>query len=360
MIDSYVAEANSLQIEISTKCNAQCPSCIRTDSTSLVATQEVIPRNKEMSLSDFSKIVSSQFAKKLQLVEFCGTLDEPLMHSQFFEILDLIRLYCPTVSVQIHTNGGLRNRAYFSELANRLKSFGPQSCVKFSIDGLEDTNGIYRHGVDFKKAFQNLEAFITSGGRAEWQMLIFPWNQHQVEQVKALSQKIGCVAFKARPDRTAVSTWGAEKIQSIREKNLMPISGLRRGDPQSLTFIEENLAKPVHCVYKDVRKMIFISWDALVWPCCFWTNIRYENELKKNLLQKTVYDQYGEFFNSLKNASLDEILQHRFFTKELLVSWREGSPLKWRCVDKCSVAKTRASDGKVDDKKPYSYEEFNQ
>ncbi len=356
---SYVASAHSIQIEISTKCNAQCPACIRTDSRSLSHTQEVIPQNKEMPIEKITEIFSSQFAQKLKTIEFCGTMDEPLMHSNFFEILDEIYRLHSKVSVSIHTNAGLRNEEFFTELAKKLQRFGEGSCVKFSIDGLEDTNFIYRYGVKWDRVYNNLIAFINAGGKAEWQMLIFPWNQHQVALAKQMAQDLGCVAFKARPDRTMSSAWGLEKILKMRAEKVAPNRGLRAGDPAAMLLIDQRMSDPVDCVYRDIRQMIFISWDAQVWPCCFWTNIRYENALKKQRLQETVFAMFGSSFNSLDDHTLDEILAHSFFTKDLVKSWSDGSQLKWRCVDKCSKARVRAGDGKPDDKKPYEFVEFS-
>ncbi len=356
---SYVEKAHSIQIEISTKCNAQCPACIRTDSKSLVHTQEIIPKNKEMPLATMTKIFSSQFTQNLQAIEFCGTMDEPLMHSEFLEMIDEIYRLNPKVSIKVHTNAGLRNESYFAELARKLQRAGESSCVKFSIDGLADTNSIYRYKVEWDRVYSNLKAFVDAGGRAEWQMLIFPWNQHQVSTARQMAQDIGCIAFKARPDRTMTSAWGLEQILKTRAEEVTPVGRLRSGDPAAMNLIEQRMGEPIDCVYKDSRQMIFVSWDAQVWPCCFWTNIRYENQLKKQKLQETVFEKYGDTFNSLEHHSLDEILRHPFFAHDLVKSWEEGSSLKWRCVDKCSTARVRTADGKPDDKKPYEFIEFS-
>jgi hypothetical protein len=44
---------------------------------------------------------------------------------------------------------------------------------------LEDTNHLYRENVEWKKIMENARAFISAGGTAHWDMLIFDHNKHQ-------------------------------------------------------------------------------------------------------------------------------------------------------------------------------------
>lgn len=360
MTNSFVYNLAALQFELSTKCNALCPSCIRTDKLSLTSPNAAIPKNKEMPPETFRAALKSNWSQGLKKIEFCGTMDEPLMHSQFLDLLDIIAEETPQVSVQLHTNGGFRNPDYFTRLAKKMQGFGPQSTVKFSIDGTEKTNKIYRYGVDYSKVINNLKAYISAGGHATWQMLVFPWNSHEVNEVKALAQALGCQQFWLRPDRSQATQLGAEKIEAIRKSKSAPRSELSTGDNLFLDFVEKHMDRPVHCAYRDERQMIFISWDGHVWPCCFWTHPRYENVTKKKKFQETVFDVYGEQFNNLHEKSMDEILSHPLFQNDLVNSWKTGSSLKWRCVEKCSVDKIRPSDGKTDDKSHIKHVDLNQ
>ena len=111
---SYVKDSEAIQVEISTKCNAQCPSCIRTDNPSLFHTKSFIPKNKEMPLSVFEKLLDSKWSdKNLRHIEFCGTMDEPLMHSEFTQMIEMVYEKRPDIKLSIHTNGSVRNPDYF-------------------------------------------------------------------------------------------------------------------------------------------------------------------------------------------------------------------------------------------------------
>ena len=78
---------------------------------------------------------------------------------------------------------------------NLAKVYGRMGAVIFSVDGLADTNHIYRQGVVWDNVESNMRAFIDAGGRARWDFLIFEHNQHQVEEAEALANKWGCEKF---------------------------------------------------------------------------------------------------------------------------------------------------------------------
>ena len=105
------------------------------------------------------------------------------------------------ISCQVHTNASLRTPDYWKEIAYLTKK-NPHSMVKFSIDGLHDTNHLYRRGSNWEKIMENAQAFIDAGGRAWWQYIVFDWNKHQVALARKLARKMGFDAFKYRHDRS--------------------------------------------------------------------------------------------------------------------------------------------------------------
>ena len=68
-------------------------------------------------------------------------------------------------NIMIHTNGGKGSPNLWRMLAQELKDF-PQGVVTFSIDGLEDTNHLYRRHVVWENLINNVKAFIDNGGLA--------------------------------------------------------------------------------------------------------------------------------------------------------------------------------------------------
>ena len=59
---------------------------------------------------------------------------------------------------------------------------------------------------------ENAEAFISAGGRARWDFIVFKHNQHQVEEAEKLANKMGFKQFRIRKTaRFNYSPSGADK-----------------------------------------------------------------------------------------------------------------------------------------------------
>ena len=97
--------------------------------------------------------------------------------------------------IHIHTNGGMNGPKFFAELAECLKDFPFPTHVVFSIDGLEDTNHLYRRNVQWHKVMENAKSFIDAGGLARWRMIVFEHNAHQVEECERLAFSMGFKKF---------------------------------------------------------------------------------------------------------------------------------------------------------------------
>ena len=195
----YIKYPDILQFELTSMCNALCLGCSRTDTTNFNFSKPNIPKKSIMSLDAFSNIFNSKAAEKVRKVEFCGTIDEPLMHPEFFEIIDILFKTRPDIEISIHTNGSLRSESDWIELAHSLNRF-KKYMVWFGIDGLDDTHVLYRQFTDFDKIIKNSSAFIGAGGIAGWQYIIFPWNKHQINNATQMAKKIGFKEFKTRND----------------------------------------------------------------------------------------------------------------------------------------------------------------
>jgi len=342
---NYLNAPIKLQFELSSMCNALCLGCVRTDSTSYKDKKFIIPDKEYISFDVFKKILLAPEFSSVTHLEFCGTIDDPLMHPELLHFLS----FASTVgkyNVQIHTNASLRNVKYWAELAEVLKKHDSHA-VKFSIDGLEDTNHIYRQNTTWSKIMENAQAFIQAGGTASWQYLIFPWNQHQVMDAKALSVQMGFYEFMSRHDRSLATAIGLETIQKIK------VSKIEKSDKQSTVnsinvALKDSVYNEIQC-NNQIKKMYFIGFDSKLWPCCFLNNgFMNMDEGKTKLLQQRLFDAYGDnSWNDLSKHSVSEILAHEFYAEDLTASWLSNShgPNKTdrihRCTEVCNVKKLK-------------------
>ena len=170
----------SFEFNITSFCQAKCASCVRTWTT-----DEWTPAH--YPIERFEETLKNLSSVKIDMITLCGEWGDPMMHP---EIEDIIKL-CTAKGyrVELMTNGGLRNPSFYKRLAKEH----PKLMLFFCIDGLDhDTNWMYREGVDWQKAWDNMHAWFDNGGKGQWEMLIFTSNQHQLEEARkqAIKSKI--------------------------------------------------------------------------------------------------------------------------------------------------------------------------
>ena len=190
---------NQLHIELSTYCNAACPMCPRTvqlsDGSSLPNVRPDLIL-ESISIENFKKWFPPSFIPQIRMWLYCGTHGDPMMNKDILEILKYLCEYENTIF--INTNGGMRTPAFWSEVGELFSkdlSYTRQRQITFSMDGLWDTNHLYRRNVPFEKAITNAKAFIDAGGSANWDFLIFKQNEHQIEEAATLAGKLGFKYF---------------------------------------------------------------------------------------------------------------------------------------------------------------------
>jgi len=183
-----------LHIELSTHCNAACPLCMRYYNSSTIVRPDL--NLTSISLEQFKTYFTVDFLSKLKRVIYCGTMGDPLMAKDCYDIVKYVNEINPNCQQTFHTNGGIREKTFWSKMGELFSTTNMRFI--FSIDGLEDTNHIYRRNVVWSKLIKNAETFIKAGGRATWEYLIFDHNDHQVELAKELANKMGFVEFSSK------------------------------------------------------------------------------------------------------------------------------------------------------------------
>lgn len=272
-------DIRTIHLEVTQNCQASCPMCDRNMNGEGINPHINLD---ELTLEDCKKIFEVDFIKQLNTMYMCGNLGDPIIAKDTLEIFKYFREHNPNMWLSMNTNAGAKNVEWWKELASVL---GRMGAVIFSVDGLRDTNHLYRQGVVWDNVERNMKAFIKAGGRARWDFLIFEHNQHQVEEAEALANEWGCEKFmKKKTGRFVDANTNKKEAHQAKNRKGQESTNLKKPDTKyqnkALTKQEVIIKKygsmdayydaaPIICKVKK-ENSLFITAEGLALPCC-WT-----------------------------------------------------------------------------------------
>ena len=236
-----------LHLEPTDVCQIACPLCSRETDPEFDKSQR-----HHLTIDQILQHFSLDDIAKIDKMFMCGSYGDPAAGRQTLEIYRWFRSINPKIVLGMNTNGALQNTAWWQELAGILNQ--TQDYVVFSIDGLEDTNHIYRVNCNWSKLTENVSAFINAGGQAHWDMLVYRHNQHQVADAEQLAQSMGFKWFRAK----------VSKRPFVNQLEF-PIGWIKTGERTG----------PIQCHALE-EQSLYIDAQGRVSPCC-WLGSRQSN-----------------------------------------------------------------------------------
>lgn len=321
----YLLDPTTLQLEISSMCNALCPGCNRTDPHNFNQKRSTIPDKTMIKPDTFRKLLADPGFASISKLEFCGSIDEPFMHPQFNELLGIASMQSNIDHIVIHTNGAIRLPEYWTETASILSRFHKHE-IKFSIDGLSDTNHMYRQNTRFDAIMENAKSFIDAGGKATWQFLVFPWNNHQIDDACQKSKDMGFWRFVARNDRSTISqnNWTYDDIAAIKMKNHQGNNNSSSSPIRTMFDANRDIEdEPIDC-YFGSEGMYFIDFESRLWPCCFIRNTEFNKTSHTWRQIDHIMFADDPDWNRLDIHSVSDVLAHDFYTKHIVSSFSQS------------------------------------
>lgn len=261
-------------IEPTSKCILECPLCDRTWFYSNFKKREL----HELVIDD----LISFFNKKSYKVHLCGNNGDPIYHSQFHLLCEnLKKINC---TIHITTNGSKKSEKWWQELVQILDD---KDTITFSIDGLADTNQIYRVNSDFDSIIAGFNQ-IKGKVRSIWKYIVFKHNEHQVNTAREMAKELGFDFFNLeRSDR-----WW--------KKDLMPSQQFVDPAYKHQIAIINNQKVNAKMQPKCAKKHdLYIDSAGNFFPCC-WTGLY-------NFRHKDIFDPRLKRFQ-IKNNDVAGIL----------------------------------------------------
>ena len=242
-----------LHIEPTDVCQAACPLCARETDTNFNKSSK-----HHLRVEHIQQHFSDRVISKLEKMFMCGNYGDPAAGYYTMDIYNYFRKVNPEITLGMNTNGAVQS-TFFWHALGRIFNKPNDFCV-FSIDGLEDTNSVYRKNVNWEKLMSNAQAFIAAGGSAHWDMLVYKHNQHQVDECEQLARDMGFKWFRAKVSK-----------RGFTDRLEFPIGWQESVVNQG----------PIKCHVLEEKSM-FIDAQGRVSPCC-WIGSTQKDFVKDDL-----------------------------------------------------------------------------
>lgn len=273
-------DITTVHIEITSRCQASCPMCPRTNNPHL--------RLNDWTIEDFKTIFTKAVLQQLKLIYFCGNYGDPIINNDLPLMCQYIKDNAPHIQVDIHTNGSARSTEWWKTLHSHLPK---KHTIVFALDGLADTHSIYRVGTSFDVVLQNASTFINEGGNAHWVMIRFKHNQHQVNDAKLMAKQYKFNKFSVK-DTTRFG---------LQHTTLQPATDTQVVFFDVDVFKQSYKNASIDC-YALKSKEIYIDADKHVYPCCYLAMGKYYNSHESELenIFTTQYEKTEHLFTDAR------------------------------------------------------------
>lgn len=338
----YNNSITAVHVEATDRCNAQCPVCIRSYQGG--PEREKYVTNSELGLAHFTDYLGDKFCSNIVNWNFCGNKGDPSSALELVDIFEYLLKCNPHTQIDVRTNGGARSVEFWKSIGRLFEN--TRCNIIFAVDGLEDTNHIYRKNVKWSNLYRNMKAYFKNGGygNGQFDTLKFYHNQHQWEEIGALANRFGVKVNFKEPYGFAKLPNGLLKTIPVYDRNLTDgehkvlytikphttkkyidpeyfprtPEDIADDDPPFYNYEDDNIFKFSHtkidCVANQPEKNhyeIFLDCDGSVYPCCFiGSRMNYGEMQLKNMQGNT------DIVLSESNT-IDKILSSNYYKKVL-------------------------------------------
>lgn len=371
-----------LHLELTSRCNALCPMCART--TGLDHDGELLKKRDDLELIDTDPQMLADMLEQMKPflpnhVFINGNFGDPIMYPHLMEVIKMYR-EAGVAQITLSTNGSAQTAEWWAELATVMRK--PDKVI-FAIDGLEDTNHLYRVNTTWSVIMRNAKAFIDNGGIARWDFIGFAHNEHQIDEARQLAEDMGFVKFRYKKSNRYVipKDYSADPDTPLEDETLVKKTEIKfvakqhvnKAKKEAKTQIEKekaletilaapkkqsNTSEKVEQVLKKHKtfdnyvatteiqcqtardRSVFIDYKGKVWPCC-WQGHYYSAIGEDKGSQRRIDDRvdletkYGQDFNDLSKNNIFEILNSPYFANDLVQSWQPDQQRLYICGKTC-------------------------
>ena len=360
-----------VMVDITTRCNAGCPQCHRTNIENISKKVDWLP-DINWDLETFKKAYPPEVCQSASMLDFCGTWGDPIANNNLPDIVKYIQESNPNCEVNINTNGSMRNEEWWWNL---MTAGGKNLIVVFAVEGTtQEMHEGYRRNTFLDKILKNMELVSNSPARIHTQTLVWKHNEDYLEEIEDMCIKHGSHKhhimltdrwknttkddnYKANDNVLNFKNHKGEDLE-LRKTDLDPLKnnstyGLqkdRRRYTRKTTTLATHSSKRIRemkelkrelditCEW-GVKNRVLVNPDGQVWPCCFFCNVGFkekytpDSHFHKHPLIKE-YEKYEKELNVFGTNNLNDIINHHWFKTLLPQSWNTDNPVP-QCAKHC-------------------------
>lgn len=232
-----------MHVELTSRCVLSCPGCPRTEVINRLGS---FPK-QDLDLGTFSAFVDTPAGRAIPGFLLEGNHGDPIYAPQLFDFVDHFREHKRYVIV---TNGSHRDERFWRELGDRLTD---QDQIIFSIDGLPDTNHMYRRNTDWPSIQLALEVLRDYPVRRTWKTIVFSHTWDQLDRIRDVAAGFG-------------ADFVSQTTSRFGDDSLRPPENLIEQSREYSADLSQAVTLRPQCVNHATE---YVSADGHYWPCCW-------------------------------------------------------------------------------------------
>lgn len=183
---------NSLHIEPTTRCTLACPACARTTWTNITK-RPVVKSDLDVDLLE--QFLDCKSGQQINHFYLCGDYGDSIYYP---DLLRLIQRFRNKISFHIVTNGSHQTEKFWHSLSEVLTK---NDAITFSIDGLEDTNHLYRVKSNWKSIMTGVDIMVQGSAVVNWKTIVFNFNYDHLDKIKTFAKSKGAIFHAEKTHR---------------------------------------------------------------------------------------------------------------------------------------------------------------
>ena len=347
-----------IMLDITTRCNAGCPQCHRTDPMGLNKASWLPDIN--WSIEQFKQALPEKIAKHIYNFDFCGTWGDCLTNQDMLPIVKYIREVAPEATININTNGSLRNEDFWWELG---VAGGKNLSITFAIEGTtQKMHQQYRQFTFLDKILNNMDIISNTPARIRTQCLVWKHNENHLDEIEQMCIEHGSLrhhvvatdrfgreveykfSYKGKEDKlekTEIDFKDEEYSKQLdRRRFIKQTTKMSVNKKEVIEKIKKKKeVMKIVCEWGGNNKVV-INPDGQVLPCCFFCNPHFFNknspEVKSWFIEHPIMQKYQERQKEYNvfSTNLIDIINSEWYQKTLPDSWKTDKPV-YQCQKYC-------------------------